>query len=166
MISLRRFCPRARWAFILSCWTVEEGASVRSSPRPFNKCTLFESSHPPSAFWRFFTTSAMNLYFTLWAQAKQEYMVWEPCKPRLRVHMGVIHHDMWYLHGYDGSSKPSLGVIPSIMMEVSWKMVLTLPTLNRTSRSRIETVSLCHKPSLAVHYTMPLSFWPWQIYPE
>ena len=35
----------------------------------------------------------MNLYFTLWAQAKQEYMVWEPCKPRLRVHMGVIHRD-------------------------------------------------------------------------
>ena len=32
----------------------------------------------------------MNLYFTLWAQAKQEYMIvaiWEPCNPLLTVHM-------------------------------------------------------------------------------
>ena len=32
----------------------------------------------------------MNLYFTLGAQAKQEYMIWairEPCNPLLTVHM-------------------------------------------------------------------------------
>ena len=41
VISLRCFFPKARWAFVLTSWTVEEGGSgSRSSACPFGKATF------------------------------------------------------------------------------------------------------------------------------
>ena len=81
VISLRYFLPKARWAAVLTSWTVEEGRSVRSSACPFGKATFTWSIWDILRSWRLFKTSAMNFYFTLWAQAKQQYMIWGTMQP-------------------------------------------------------------------------------------
>ena len=43
--SLRYFCPKACWAFVLKSWTVEEVRSVRSSACPFSKARLILNHH-------------------------------------------------------------------------------------------------------------------------
>ena len=66
MTSLRHFFPNARWAFVLTSWTVEEGRSVRSSECPFSKATFISaSSWDVLRYWQLFKTSAMDLYSTL-----------------------------------------------------------------------------------------------------
>ena len=71
VISLRYFFPKACWAFVLTSWTVEEGRSVRSSECPLGKATFIWIIWDVLRSWWLFKTSAMNLYFRLWAQAMQ-----------------------------------------------------------------------------------------------
>ena len=67
VISLRYFFPKARWAIALKSWTVEEGSSLKSSACPFGKATFIWGIWDVLRSWRRVKTSAMNLYFTLWA---------------------------------------------------------------------------------------------------
>ena len=43
VISLRCFFLKARWAFVLTSWTMEEGRSAKSSACPFGKATFIRS---------------------------------------------------------------------------------------------------------------------------
>ena len=66
VISLRNFCPKARWVTCFKSWTVEEGKSDRNSACPLGKDTFTWSIWDVLQSWRLFKSSAKNR-FKLWA---------------------------------------------------------------------------------------------------
>ena len=124
VISLRCFCPRARWAAVLTSWTVEQGRSDRGSACPFGKATFIWRIWEVLPSWRRrFETLSMNLSFILWAQAKQENKnTWSAVSGTMFLSVDSPHkwwHNEWYLGGF------SILVILIVIIYIGYSCLLT-----------------------------------------
>ena len=85
VISLRCFLPKARWAAVLTSWTVEEGRSVRISVCPLGKVTFMWIIWDILEIW----TALQNI------SNESLLYTWSPSQARI--------HDL----GYPGTMQPS-----------------------------------------------------------
>ena len=78
---------------------------MRSSAWPFGKATFIRIILDILGSWRLVKTSAMNLYFTRWARAMQEYIIPGAMQISFDSPPWWWHHDIWYLLECNASSK-------------------------------------------------------------
>ena len=112
---------------------------MRSSAWPFGKATFIRIILDILGSWRLVKTSAMNLYFTRWARAKQEYIIAGAMQISFDSPPWWWHHDIWYLRECNASSKltvVTLSVNQVLSLSAYWTP-LTCPFAHRPSHGFI-----------------------------